>query len=151
MTIDILEIERVCKKYKGPLQVDIQFDQYGLTIRSYFADDETYYATNKHFTYDQIQIINMSLEELVEDVVDKYDHFVKGLHDTPKNKPKARWIDFGVFTNGKGFYCSNCGHRVYVLDGAYPSYKKCTNCKREMDVCAIKKYDHFVKDLHDTQ
>ena len=71
MAIDILEIERVCKKYKGPLQVDVQFDQYGLTIRAYFADDDRFYSRNKRFTYDQIQIINMSLEALVENVVDE--------------------------------------------------------------------------------
>lgn len=64
--------------------------------------------------------------DICRDLIDQ-----RMLVELDRIKP-ARWIPFGDFTNGKGFYCSNCGHRMYMLDGAYPSDKKCTNCRREM-------------------
>ena len=152
MTIDISEIDYALNRCNhDPIHVSLRFERNYMFV--YVEIEHLMCSKTVSFSLNDVRAMKITLEELVNSVVENFINEVRRAfdyffdkrsdsvtfkpelagYDVPKNKPKARWIDFGDFTNGKGFYCSNCGHRMYVLDGAYPSDKKCTNCKREME------------------
>lgn len=166
MKIDILDLKRICQKYnKDPLNLRIVFDYYCVKLDANFLCDRIW-RRYKAISYQLFETLSIAqFESLVDDFMDEFISEVKRkdvlacdrISDEVRadplpyepdlvsfDIPKTRWIHFGDFPYGKGFYCSNCGYRVHMLDGAYPSEKKCPNCEREMGFVRYK-------EVHDTQ
>ena len=162
MVIDILEIERAIGQYdSGRIHVNLRFE--GQFIFICVTHEDLKLDNTVRFSFEALRVADITLKELVDSIVEdfktevskhyelirsaiSYEPELAG-YDILNKQAKSRWIHFGDFINGKGFYCSNCGHRVYVLDDDYPNEKICPNCRHVMGTYAIEKYDYIIKDV----